>query len=256
MHQHGEDSQIFCYLMLDWGWICFVNRLLGVAGTDCVLGVDGWKKGWVGVSLVDGRFTTAMTAPKFAQLLRAFPAATVVAVDIPIGLPIDRPRACDAAAAAFVGPRRSSVFPTPPKAALEAAAFPEALSASRRVLGVGLSRQAYALGPKILEVALIVVAGDRIIEIHPEVCFRAMAGRNLAFPKSSWAGMQYRLKLLAGAEIFLPADLGAANEVGPADVIDAAAAAWSARRFLRGEAESVINPPEASADGRQITIWY
>jgi predicted RNase H-like nuclease len=100
------------------------------------------------------------------------------------------------------------------------------------------------------------VAGDKLIEVHPEVCFRAMAGRSLAFPKSTWAGMTDRLKLLAGAEIELPADLGVANEVGPADVIDAAAAAWSARRYFRGEARSVIEVPEVFADGRQVTIWY
>ena len=210
----------------------------------------------MGVSLVDGRFSVALTAPKISQLLSAFPGAAVAAVDIPIGLPSDRPRACDAAAAAFIGPRRSSVFPTSPKVALEAATFAEALVASRRSLGIGLSQQAYALGPKILEVALIAVVGDRIIEVHPEVCFRAMAGRDLAFPKSSWGGMKDRLELLASVEIVLPADLGLANEVGPADVIDAAAAAWSARRYLVGEAKSVINPPEVSAEGRQITIWY
>jgi predicted RNase H-like nuclease len=230
--------------------------LLGVAGPDSVLGVDAWKKGWVGVSVVDGRFSVALIAPKIAELLYAFPNAAVAAVDIPIGLPTNLPRACDAAAAAFVGPRRSSVFPTPPRAALEAATFHDALIASRRVLGIGISQQSYALGPKILEVALIAVVGDRIIEVHPEVCFRAMAGRALAFPKSTWAGMKHRLDLLAGAGIVLPADLGVANAVGPADVIDAAAAAWSARRYLRGEAESVVNPPEVSAEGRQMTIWY
>jgi len=208
------------------------------------------------VSVVDGRFSIAMTAPRIAELLRAFPNAAVAAVDIPIGLPTNLPRACDAAAAAFVGPRRSSVFPTPPRAALEAATFHDALIASRQVMGTGLSKQSYALGPKILEVALIAVAGDRIIEVHPEVCFRAMAGRHLAFSKSTWAGMKYRLELLAGAGIVLPADLGLANVVGPADVIDAAAAAWSARRYLRGEAECIMKPPEVSAEGRQMTIWY
>jgi Protein of unknown function (DUF429). len=40
------------------------------------------------------------------------------------------------------------------------------------------------------------------------------------------------------------------------DVIDAAAAAWSAQRYLRGEANSVIKVPEVFADGRQVTIWY
>jgi predicted RNase H-like nuclease len=74
-----------------------MNSLLA-AGRDSVLGIDVWKKGWVGVSLVDGRFSVALTAPKIADLLSEFPDATVDAVDIPIGLPINRPRACDASA--------------------------------------------------------------------------------------------------------------------------------------------------------------
>lgn len=223
---------------------------------DSVIGIDAWKKGWVAVSLINGRFNEARTAPKIAELLLAFPDAAVAAVDIPIGLPINAPRACDAAAAAFIGPRRNSVFPTPPRAALEATSFHEALIACRRVLGIGLSQQAYALGPKILEVAQLAVAGDRIVEVHPEVCFKAMARSHLAFPKSTWAGMQQRLNLLARAGIELPPDLGIANEVAPPDVIDAAAAAWSAQRYLRGEANSVISVPEVFADGRQVTIWY
>jgi len=227
-----------------------------VTDRDTVIGVDAWKKGWVGVSLVKGQFSEAKTAPKIVDLLLAFPEAAVVAIDIPIGLPINAPRACDAAAAAFVGPRRNSVFATPPRTALEARTFEEALVACRRAMGIGLSQQAFALAPKILEVALVATVGDRLIEVHPEVSFRAMAGHTLTYPKSSWAGMKDRLKLLAGAEIELPADLGLANEVGPADVIDAAAAAWSARRYLRDEARSVISLPEVFADGRKVTIWY
>jgi predicted RNase H-like nuclease len=93
------------------------------------------------------------------------------------------------------------------------------------VLGIGLSQQAYAECPTILEVADMAVLGDRLIEVHPEVSFRAMAGHSLTFPKASWAGMQNRLKLLTEVDIDLPLDLGAANEVGAADMIDAAAAA-------------------------------
>jgi predicted RNase H-like nuclease len=223
---------------------------------DEVIGIDAWKKGWVGVALVKGEFSAARSAPKISNLLLAFPDAAVAGVDIAIGLPTNGPRACDAAAAAFVGPRRNSVFTTPPRVALEATTFAEALIACRRELGTGLSQQAYALAPKILEVASIAVVGDKLIEVHPEVCFRAMAGHALAFPKSSWAGMNLRLDLLAQAGIQLPADLGLANEVGPADVIDAAAAAWSARRYLQGEARSVIEVPEILAEGRQVTIWY
>jgi predicted RNase H-like nuclease len=39
------------------------------------------------------------------------------------------------------------------------------------------------------------------------------------------------------------------------DVLDAAAAAWSANRIAKGEAVSLPDPPE-SKDGLQVAIWY
>jgi predicted RNase H-like nuclease len=39
------------------------------------------------------------------------------------------------------------------------------------------------------------------------------------------------------------------------DVLDAAAAAWSADRLARGEAEPLPDPP-AMVDGREVAIWF
>jgi predicted RNase H-like nuclease len=47
--------------------------------------------------------------------------------------------------------------------------------------------------------------------------------------------------------------LGAAGDVPVADVLDAAAAAWSARRYAAGEAGSF--PPDAPRGAREV-IWY
>jgi predicted RNase H-like nuclease len=43
--------------------------------------------------------------------------------------------------------------------------------------------------------------------------------------------------------------------VGVDDMIDAAAAAWSAARLLGGAARSLPDPPELDSAGRQIAIW-
>jgi predicted RNase H-like nuclease len=50
-------------------------------------GVDGCRAGRVGVVLHGGRFIGAVVAARFRDLKSAVPTATVVAVDIPTGLP-------------------------------------------------------------------------------------------------------------------------------------------------------------------------
>jgi predicted RNase H-like nuclease len=39
------------------------------------------------------------------------------------------------------------------------------------------------------------------------------------------------------------------------DVLDAAAVAWTARRYVDGAARSLPDPPEAFADGWPAAIW-
>jgi predicted RNase H-like nuclease len=92
-----------------------------------VAGADVWKGQWVVVVLEDGRFRSAFVRPTASDVLDALEGVEVLAFDIPIGLPKGNDhRGCDAAARVFVGPRSSSVFPTPPRAVLEAPTYREA----------------------------------------------------------------------------------------------------------------------------------
>ena len=50
-------------------------------------------------------------------------------------------------------------------------------------------------------------------------------------------------------------DAPALDGVVSDDVVDAAAAAWSARRIARGAARSMPDPPERSSDGRPVAVW-
>ena len=77
---------------------------------------------------------------------------------------------------------------------------------------------------EILEVDPIAAKDDRIIETHPEVCFRAMKGEPLAYSKKTWNGQGERRSLIADAGIDLPQHLPDAGKVPPDDVLDAAAA--------------------------------
>jgi predicted RNase H-like nuclease len=57
-------------------------------------------------------------------------------------------------------------------------------------------------------------------------------------------------------EISLLDDLGPAGErAGIDDVLDAAAAAWTARRLANGQAWPMPDPPETFSDGLACAIW-
>ena len=227
--------------------------------TDRVLGVDACRGGWVGVVL-DGDAASAYLAPTIAALVRAVDAdgvAAVVAIDIPIGLADAGPRRADLLARPLVGRRASAVFRTPVRRALEAVDHATAVRVNRELAGEGVSIQAYSLREKILDVDAWVRKRDRrVVEVHPEVSFAAMAGAPLPDGKNTWAGVERRRALLAGAGIILRGELGAAGRAARVDdVLDAAAAAWTARRVAAGTAGCVPDPPEVFSDGLPCAIW-
>lgn len=219
------------------------------------VGIDGWKSAWVAVALVDGRVREVVVFGALADAVAAFGAEGALAVDVPIGLPECGRRAADVAAKRLLGPRASSVFYAPPRAAVAAPTYREANRLAWSLCGHGVSAQAYRLGPKIAEAEAVAVAGGRLVEAHPEVTFAAMAGGPLRSSKRSWNGQAERRLLLERVGIALDDVLpGRAGEAPVDDVLDAAAAAWTAQRVAAGEARSVPDPPEVMG-GRRVAIW-
>lgn len=219
-----------------------------------VVGVDGWKKGWVAVRTDGRRFLSAASYPDFSALVADTHDAAVLGVDMPLGLAEEGlGRTADDAARAFLGARRSTLFPVPPRVVVQTGAWPEALARAQRTWGKGISKQTFALFPKILEVDRF--ADDaRIVEVHPEVSFQLLKGAPLP-PKRTWAGQLERLELLRGAGLDLPADLGSASVVPADDVLDATAAAWTAARVAAGTARSFPDPAtQRDRSGRLIAI--
>ena len=226
-------------------------------GDTWVLGLDATKHGWAGIHWSGGDTVRGVFGPTIQSAVAAAGAVDTVAIDIPIGLPDTSRRLADELARKAVGPRRSSVFSTPIRAALETETYAEALDVSRHRAGFGLSAQAYALRGKVLEVdAFLRSSNVRIVEVHPEVCFAAMNGEPVAWSKRTWRGMNHRHDLLKAAGIGLPQDLGAVGEkAGADDVLDAGAAAWTAMRVSRGEASCLPEQPEVFSDGWPAAIW-
>lgn len=229
------------------------GRVGGAVGKK-VLGIDAAAGEWFAVLLVDGYFAGADLQPSVSALLTRFAGVEVVAIDMPIGLPVGQSRPADAAARAFVGPERAaSVFSTPPAEVLAAATYAEAVEIARRLLGMGISRQTYALRDCIFEVAGIARSDDRIVEVHPEVSFRALNGAPLRYSKHSWSGITERRALLSSVGILLPDDLPSGGRVAPDDVVDAAVAAWSAMRVAEGSSSTLpTEPPDDPSLGGVI----
>jgi predicted RNase H-like nuclease len=224
-----------------------------------VLGVDACKSGWIGIALSEGKIS-AHCAAAIGDLVEEASNCgplDVIAVDIPIGLPDTGRREADVRVRKAVGRLWASVFMTPVRPAMEAADYAAAAGLSRRLAGEGISRQAFALQPKVLQVDRWVrLAPHRVVEVHPEASFAQLAGSALQERKSTWAGAARRRQLLAGVGIDLPDDLGRAGETAAVDdVLDAAAAAWTALRVLRGQARPCPNPPEQFSDGLASAIW-
>ncbi len=222
-----------------------------------VLGVDGWTKGWVSVELDDGRFAGVRVDSTLYGLLTAAPEMSWVAVDIPLGLVDEGPRQADVEIPLLLGPRRSSVFPTPPRAVLAEETYRAAAQRHVELMGKGLSRQSYALRTRLLEANALYDRGTFVLrEVHPEMSFTMMGDGPPARSKKTWEGQRDRLERLRSVGIELPDRLGAAGVVPADDILDAAAAAWSAHRISCGVAASVPDPPQLNERGQQLAIWY
>lgn len=207
-----------------------------------VAGVDGTKGGWVAVVLDDGRFAADHVVRPVEASFEELADLAVVAVDVPIGF---GPREADVAARRYLAGAASTVFTTPSRERLEMPFGP----------GLGVSAQAHALGRRILHVNGLARSDPRFHEVHPEVSFRAMNdGRPLRHRKKSAGGVLERLALLGRHGIELT-QLGASALAPADDVLDAAAAAWSAHRIATKEARTLPDPPEV-VDGQSVAIWY
>ena len=167
-----------------------------------LVGVDGCQAGWVvAASEVVASAPPTLAAPTFsieptfgATIDALEGTRTLIAIDIPIGLPSGAPRdtgrrRADAETRRFLGaPRSASVFSAPCRPTLAAASYREACDAEIVARGAmrGLSQQAYQIVPKIREVDAVLIPehqeplpdglGVRVREVHPEAVFAALAG--------------------------------------------------------------------------------
>jgi predicted RNase H-like nuclease len=197
---------------------------------------------------------------------------TVIAVDMPIGLP-DRTegsgRVPEQLIRPLLGERQSSVFAIPSRSAVEATDYGDActIAAATSDPSRKVSRQGFAIFPKIREIdALLRARPDlmpRVYEVHPELAFWALnGGQALTQPKKVKGipygpGMALRRALLKESGlvpdklVMAPPPRGAAQD----DLLDALAGLTVALDLARGGGQSFPDPPGRDAHGLPVAIW-
>jgi len=222
-----------------------------------VLGVDGWRGRWVG-ALLTGRGVELLVLEDVAAAL-AVPDVELIAIDMPIGLSDDGVRACDVAARTLLGRAGASVFQTPVRAVLQARDYAEAREISRACTTPprAPSAQAFQLVTAIrrLDDALGDPPSRRVVEVHPELAFRALSSGTVTDPKVTARGTMQRLTALSAVMDVEQALTGAPPLVPMVDALDACAAAWSAQRLSEGRGECV-GDGAVDSRGRPMRICW
>ena len=232
-----------------------------------VVGADGCRSGWFAVRREPDGTSSFDVFPGISDLWRRWGDASLVLIDIPIGL-TDSPaqRGCDSEARRLLGPRRSSVFTPPCRKALAVPTYERASEVNFRETGRKLSRQAWNISSKIQEVDDLVrrsaEARSRIREVHPELCFWAFAGRRpMAAPKKDRAGRRERLALLRRLDPSTDECYKDAlrrflrREVARDDILDAMVAALTADGAPEG-LRSLPGEPRRDAHGLPMEMVY
>ena len=142
-------------------------------------GLDGCRAGWVAV-VKDGPSLETHIVTSDEELVALIAQCAVVAIDIPIGLAERGARACDVHARRFIRNRGSSVFPAPPRALIHVRDYAEANRLSRELQERGISKQGFAIYPKVAQIDRVLQRHHelrpRVFEIHPEVSFTMWNG--------------------------------------------------------------------------------
>ncbi|MGE3651881.1 MAG: DUF429 domain-containing protein, partial [Reyranellaceae bacterium] len=241
-----------------------------------VAGVDGCRGGWIAALLDletgEWRFHYAVSLAAIADSPQR---PRIIAIDMPMGF-LERAepggRACEREARRLLKGKTSSVFAVPVRAVLASPTYPHALAANRASSdhGLGLSKQAWHLVPKIRELDALLESRPtlrkRVFEAHPELAFaRLNKGTPVLASKKTDEGKRRRLTLLAAAgfnraEARWNAHRGAQSlrhaDVADDDAYDALAVCVTARRIAERNAVVLPSTPARDSCGIEMAIRY
>jgi predicted RNase H-like nuclease len=219
---------------------------------------------WFAVGFDGNEFDHAAAFDELGDLWARYEETTQqVLVDVPIGL-IDEGserRPCDRLAREVLGSRASTVVAPPVREATRKRRYPAANRVHRRKTDSELGEAAFAISDAVAAVDLLLQnvpeARPVFAEAHPEVCFRAFAGEELAHDPDLAGGYAERMRTLAGHDRDAPPVVQAAGEaaggaaVTVSDVLGAVALAYTARP---GPAELRSLPPDPTTDAQGLPM--
>ena len=232
------------------------------------IGVDGCKKGWFAVKLKDGDEWEARVFQDIGALWAEFTDASVILIDVPIGLKefgVEE-RECDVQARKLLGRgRASSVFRPPCRKAVYSS-MGQASDVNFKVNGKYLPRQTLNILRKIREMDqfLSVHKSARAVirETHPEICFWALAGhRPMKHRKRKERGFLERKAVL---EYAFPSSKGIIEDalktykrkdLAKDDILDALAAAITAKMGFGGFS-TIPGIPQVDSKGLPMEMVY
>lgn len=225
-----------------------------------IAGVDGYRGGWVvawepNQTASPPATTQVELFPTFAEIVEQEPKAVVV--DIPIGLLDKGVREADRLARTHLARRACCVFNPPLRGMLACKDYKSASAYGERVEGKRISKQTWAIMPKIIEVDAIITPKRQafIREAHPEVSFSCMNnGKPITSDKHSLAGQQARLSLLEPHFGEIRGELEKHRGIQE-DIIDAFAMLWTARRIESGVARAFPASTLRDSRGLLMQIW-
>jgi predicted RNase H-like nuclease len=220
---------------------------------EWLAGVDGCSGGWIVVfARGDDEFLPPRKVDNFAEIVLSKEKPSIVAVDVPIGLPDCSPvggRRPEPEIRPLLGRRASSVFRVPSRCAVYSSLdaqlkvvrqqYRQACKVARATSKdeKAFSLQSFYIFDKIASVDNFLRSSkrhkDRIYETHPELAFYYMNGKApLCYPKASDEGLKERRHLLATGGIpkhiiSLDPPSGAKRD----DLLDALAGVVVARRI-------------------------
>lgn len=241
------------------------------------VGVDGCRAGWFAIFLVrdaeqECKWKAALF-PNFSCLAGFLKnnygqSDPLIFIDIPIGLKDggSKERLSDTGARNILKSRKSSIFPVPCREAVYAETYEKACEVNKSLTGKRISKQAWNIVPKIRDVDSFLVKNknyrEKVREIGPELCFQSFAGFPMKYSKKKVEGFLERKDALNNVCTFTDEIIEYVlstyrrRDIAKDDILDALAAALTAKIGSRYGFTYIPQKPETDSEGLKIQIAY